>query len=374
MPGFAPYTLEALRGVLPSFATPSNPLDLTGAAINEASIFSEAIRAVSADPGMALTVCIADVPTGLNEDWASHYVAVIEALGRCVVEAAGPVVVISNTSKYVSDRAREVVASLDLPYLASGADQGMRAVRHVLDWSSKFNAQIVRNQSYDFLPEVATERPVSEYEAMQYLASYGVPVLQSVLARNHTEAIQYAKSINAPVALKIASPDIAHKTEVGGVRLSVHGSDAIGSAFNDIVTAVMAARPTARIEGVLVSPMRTEGVELFASVQLDPQWGHFLTIGLGGVWIEALEDASLRLLPLESDDVIEMLHELRGSRLFAGYRGAPAVDVNRVADVVSRIGNAALGLGSCLDTLEVNPLLISGSRVEALDALATYRD
>jgi acyl-CoA synthetase (NDP forming) len=109
-------------------------------------------------------------------------------------------------------------------------------------------------------------------------------------------------------------------------------------------------------------------------VRRDPQWGHVIALGLGGVWIEALKDVSLRLLPVTPADVSAMLAELRGAVLLDGFRGAPAVDRALLADAVARIGQAALALGDTLDTLEINPLLAANGRIEALDALATYRE
>lgn len=175
------------------------------------------------------------------------------------------------------------------------------------------------------------------------------------------------------VVLKIASPDIAHKSDVGGVLLNVSGAHAVRRGFRQIMAAANVAMPDAILEGVLVSPMRREGVELFVGVRLDPQWGYVLAVGLGGIWIEALKDVSLRVLPVTPEDVTEMLGDLRGAQLLVGFRGAPPVDIPAVARVVAQIGAAALGLGTTLDTLEVNPLLAAPNRVEALDALATYK-
>jgi len=375
LPAFSPATLGSLREALPAYATPGNPLDLTGGAINEPRLFTQSLAAVGADPGIALTVCIADVPTGLNDDWIPHFVAAVEEIGRHTAQAARPVVVISNTTKYVSDQARELVRRSGLPYLASGADLGMRAVRHALSWSARHRRASAAppREAWPGPLTPAASRPTSEREAMRHLADFGVPVVPSELAATRDEAVTAARGMDGPVVLKIASPDIAHKTEVGGVRLHLQGDAAVAESFDAILGAVRAAAPSARIDGVLVSPMRRDGIELFVGVRQDPQWGHVIALGLGGVWIEALRDAALRLLPVTPDDVKDMLGELRGARLLQGFRGTPPVDLPRLADVVTRIGEAALALGAALDTLEVNPLLAAGCRVEALDALAVDR-
>ena len=192
------------------------------------------------------------------------------------------------------------------------------------------------------------------------------------LAKSRDEAVAIASALGAPVALKIDSPDIAHKTDVGGVRLDVAGEAAVAAAHDEILAAVARAAPQARIDGVLVSPMRAGGLELLVGTVRDPQWGPVLAVGLGGIWVEALADTRLRLLPVTPAEVREMLTSLRAAKLLGGFRGTPAADLARVSEVIAAIGDAALALGDELVTLEVNPLWVNGSEVEALDALSVW--
>jgi hypothetical protein len=179
--------------------------------------------------------------------------------------------------------------------------------------------------------------------------------------------------MGSPVALKIASPAIQHKSEIGGVRLGLNNAGAIAAAFDEIVAAASAAFPEAPIDGCLVMPMRPDGVELFVGTARTA-WGPTIAVGLGGIWIEALADVALRLLPVTETDVLEMLESLRGRRLLDGYRGQPAVNRAAVATQIVRIGEAALALGPQLVSLEINPLRARGEWVEALDALAVWSD
>jgi acetate---CoA ligase (ADP-forming) len=152
--------------------------------------------------------------------------------------------------------------------------------------------------------------------------------------------------------------------------LNVQGDAAIGEAFRRI----MAAAPShARVDGVLVAPMRTGGIELFVGCTRDAQWGPVIAVGLGGVWVEILQDVALRPLPIEATEVRRMLGELRGARLLQGARGTQTADLDAVAAVIARIGDAAVALGPGLEALEVNPLWVRRSEVEALDALAVWR-
>jgi hypothetical protein len=147
----------------------------------------------------------------------------------------------------------------------------------------------------------------------------------------------------------------------------------VAAGFDAITGSVRRAVPGARLDGVLVSPMRSGGVELLVGVRRDPAWGPVLTVGLGGIWVEVLADTSLRLLPATTADVEEALGELRGAALLRGARGRRPVSLRRVAEVVLAIAAVAERLGDELDTLEVNPLWTAGDEVEALDALVVWR-
>ena len=144
--------------------------------------------------------------------------------------------------------------------------------------------------------------------------------------------------------------------------------------FTAMLARVQDKQPDAHIEGILVSPMRPAGTELLVGVLRDDLWGPVLTVGLGGVWTEVLKDTAVRVLPVQRDEVEKMLGELRGAALLRGARGQEGVDLQAVSEVIYRVGNLALALGPQLDALEINPLLVKGSRVEALDVLVNWRE
>jgi succinyl-CoA synthetase beta subunit len=158
------------------------------------------------------------------------------------------------------------------------------------------------------------------------------------------------------------------------VRLNLAGPAEVAAAFDMMMANVRAHAPAARLGGVIISPMRAAALELFVGTARDPVWGPVIAYGLGGIWVEALADTATALLPVDPAEVVAGLQSLRAAKLLYGFRGAPAADLQAVAKVIVQIGNAALALGPALVTLEINPLRVAGSQIEALDALAIWAD
>jgi len=187
-------------------------------------------------------------------------------------------------------------------------------------------------------------------------------------------AVAASVAVGYPVVIKAVSGVIAHKSDVGAVRLALADEPAVRDAYRAVRNAARAAG--AGDAGVIVQPYRTGGIELITGVVRDPAWGLVLAVGLGGIWVEVLRDAALRVLlggPIGPAEVRRALGELRGAAILRGARGIAPPDLDRVADVVARISEVAIGLGDRLESLEVNPLLVRGMQVEALDALVTWR-
>jgi succinyl-CoA synthetase beta subunit len=195
-----------------------------------------------------------------------------------------------------------------------------------------------------------------------------VPVVPGELAGSAGEAVAAAQRLGLPVALKIISAQITHKSDVGGVALGLGTAAEVAAAYAK-VRAAGESVPGASIDGVLVTPMRDGGVELLAGVTVDAAFGPVLAVGLGGVWVEILQDTSLRVLPVDTAEARRMLAELRGLPLLRGARGTRPADLDALAGVIAAIGDAALSLGGTLRALEVNPLWVSGDQIEALDVL-----
>lgn len=369
LPTLAPATVAALREVLPPLATPNNPLDVTGAAMIEPELIARSLRTLALDSQIAALSFVFDTPP--KEDARGFARRFIGQVGEGFREAGKPCVMFSHTFSSVSGEARALTEELGVTYSGGGVRHGLTALRHLLRhgvWQ-----QAARPQTRAITAAAATH-PDGERAVLDFLAGHGVPVIPARIAISADDAMEFARTLSAPVVLKIASPDIQHKTEVGGVALDLRGDDAIRTAFDQMLQRVVKAKPDAKLDGIIVSPMRSGGLELFVGTMRDPQWGPAIAVGLGGIFVEALKDTSLRLLPIAEHDALEMLGELRGSALLDGFRGAPAVDRAALAKIIVAIGNAALALGPDLVSLEINPLLAFDGRIEALDGLTVWEN
>jgi len=177
---------------------------------------------------------------------------------------------------------------------------------------------------------------LTEVEAKTLLAAAGLPVAQTQLAGTREEAITLAQSLGCPVALKICSPDVVHKSDVGGVKLGLTTPAAVGEAFDDIMQAVKRSQPSAAVDGVSVQPMAKSGAEVIIGLTTDPQFGPVCMFGLGGISVEVLKDVAFRLAPLRPRDAHAMIREIRGFPLLTGYRGQPAVDLAALEHLLFR--------------------------------------
>jgi acyl-CoA synthetase (NDP forming) len=363
----ASQTKTKLRKILPPLATPANPLDVTGAAMLEPELLVESIATLAKDPAVGVVAFVFDIP--LQEDKRGAARNFIKHVSSGFATTDKPCLLLSHAFSSMSKEGRALANEYNIVYCGGGVHLTLAAL------ATMFRRRNTREPLSTIPgPRAATaRRPDSERAVLDHLAAHGVTVIPGSIAKSAAEAAAAASRVGGPVVLKIASADIQHKTEVGGVVLNVVGDDAVTAAHDALIARVSQAKPDAKIDGVIVSPMRKHGVELFVGTLLDPQWGPVIAVGIGGIWVEVLKDTSLRLLPVSEADALEMLGELRGSALLNGFRGAPAVDRAAVARAIAHIGNAALALGPDLVALEVNPLLASPQGIEALDGLTVWK-
>lgn len=211
----------------------------------------------------------------------------------------------------------------------------------------------------------------NEVQAMDVLRQAGLPVPDCTLATDADTAVAAAARAAGPVVLKVVSPDILHKSDVGGVRLNLSGEDAVRHGHAAILDSVRTHCPTARIDGVLVAPMAPKGVECIVGMHSDPVFGPVVMFGLGGVFVEVLKDVSFRLAPFDHAQALSMIREIKGYALLQGARGAPPCDIHALADALVALSRFADARREDFSSVEINPLLAlpDGQGVLALDAV-----
>jgi acyl-CoA synthetase (NDP forming) len=375
IPPFAAATVDAIAPHMPSFATVRNPLDATGYVLANSRTSAltpvdHALDAAVGDPGLDLVLFAGlSLPDARPPD--ERLAAALEArvawVAQRISSSPVPVIPIGVTCTDVSPYAREVLGRHGLHQLG-GIEFGLAAVGHAVRWVERRQRPVQEGVRKVAPRAVSVTGPWSEARARDLLADAGVPVVPGELVTSADDAVRAAHRAGLPVALKICSAQITHKSDIGGVALNLRADDEIRAAY-DRVRAAADQVPGAEVDGVLVTTMRSGGTELLAGVTVDPAFGPVLAVGLGGVWVEVLADTALRLLPADQAGVKRLLGELRGASLLHGVRGTPPADLDALAGVITAIADAALSLGSALRTLEVNPLRVAGAQIEALDVL-----
>ena len=374
IPEFAPETIARLEEVLPAFASARNPIDVTGYILIDGELAIKALRAVDDDPNIDEIVYIAELPHVVTNEASD-----IERYSRqaeAIRNATKPVIVVSNTLVDITPEGAALAEASAFPTVVGGIRHGLSALGAAVAWSERYREVRAQRAVSAPAPDPVTvdARPgevFSERRSAELLAEHGVPMVPHAVVGSAEEAATAADRFGYPVVVKLDADDVAHLSAIGGGGLGVADAEAARAAYRAVAAAGRAAEvasPTA-----LVQPQRTGGIELIVGVVRDPQWGLVLAVGLGGLWVEIFQDSTLHLLPVTAEQVTQGLRSLRSSALLDGARGTQPADLDAVADAVVRIAGFAQRLGDRLESLEINPLLVRGSDVEALDALITWR-
>ncbi len=208
---------------------------------------------------------------------------------------------------------------------------------------------------------------LNEVEAKDRLKKAGIPVVETRLAKTKAEAVAVSREIGYPVVMKILSPDISHKTEVGGVKLNLQNGSQVGKAYIDMMVSVKEKAPGAKVTGVSVQKMAEPGVEIIIGMSRDVQFGPVLMFGLGGIFVEIMKDVSFRLVPVAPIDAAEMVREIKGYALLTGYRGQPAVDIMKLEKLIVQV-SSFIEQNPDIEELDLNPVIAGVEGVVAVDA------
>lgn len=205
-----------------------------------------------------------------------------------------------------------------------------------------------------------------EPEAKTLCSIYSIPVTVFRVASTREDAVRLAKEIGFPVVMKIVSPDIVHKTDVGGVILNISNEEEVVKAYDRILSNVKKRAPKARISGVLVEEMAKPSIEVIVGCIKDRQFGHAVMFGLGGVFVEVLEDVTFRIVPLTRYDAEEMIKEVKGYKVLKGYRGFKA-DINSIVDIILKVSKMVSEIG-IINQLDLNPIYVYEKGAKVVDA------
>jgi acyl-CoA synthetase (NDP forming) len=208
---------------------------------------------------------------------------------------------------------------------------------------------------------------LTEVESKQLLEEAGIPIVRARLATTSDAAVQAARDIGFPVVLKVVSPQITHKSDVGGVKLDLKSAEEVADAFDEIMAAARGAAPDATIDGVSVQQMARPGIEVIVGVSTDPQFGPVIMFGLGGILVEVLKDVSFRIIPIASRDARQMIHEIKGFPLLEGYRGQDPADLAALESLLLRV-SAFVEQQPEVSELDLNPVFAYKDGALAVDA------
>jgi acetyltransferase len=380
----APATITQLDAVLPPTWSRANPVDLIGDAPGER--YEKALSIVLEDPGVDV-VLVLHAPTAIasGEEAARAVARVVRALGAR--RAALPSVLTSWIGRAGAEPARRVlreagIASFDTP------DDAISACAHVLAFrrNQELLTETPASPAAERAPRAdeahgivaaalaAGRELLSEPEGKAVLAAYGVPVVETRVAVDPEQAVRMANEIGYPVALKILSPDVTHKSDVGGVALDLDAPQGVLRAARQMAERLRSHRPDARLEGYTVQPMvrRPGAVELIAGIASDAIFGPVLLFGQGGTAVEVIADRAVGLPPLNANLARDLIGRTRVSRLLAGWREHPPANLDALARALVQVAQIAVELPEVVE-LDVNPLLADARGVLALDARIRVR-
>ena len=363
----ADHTNAALKAALPPLASAGNPADYGPGYPNAASAegFTRACTAVLADPGIhQFGLMLASAGRGQLQVAA-------EQLVRVLPQATKPVLVFTALSDALAPEGRATLREMGVPVLPSPR-RVARAMGMLADY-----AEALARPAADATPPPAIALPalppgpatLDEYASKAVLAAAGIAVTTDVLLPIGSTA---ADGIRYPVAVKIVSRDIPHKTDIGGVKLNVADAKQLAAAIPDVTANARRAAPTAQLEGVLVSEMAA-GVETIVGVVNDPGFGPVVAFGIGGIFAEAVKDMAYRVAPFGIEDARAMIGELRMRALFDGLRGQPPCDTEAIAKLLVQVSALAWQLRDRLQEMDINPVFAGPRGAVAADALIVLR-
>ena len=361
---------EVLEARIAEFGSPRNPCDVTAQVINDPDVLPACANALMDDPAYGAMMVPMVYSTAQTYVRLPMYAEVGARAGKPMImvwmsdwlEGPGAIEMEQNMGICMfrsMDRAFATIAAWHrhAARLAEGPRQLVRRVAPAAVAASRAVLAAAGGQ-------MLTER-----EAKQALALYGIPVVQERLVQSAAEAAEVAVALGLPAVLKVESPDLPHKTEAGVIRLNLKSADEVRTAYDAVMANAAKVSPPPRINGVLVQPMVPQGAEVMVGARVDPLFGPLIVVGLGGILVELLKDTAVGLAPVTAREARKMLDGLKGIAALRGFRGSEPVDLDALADIIGRVSEFIADHKDAVTEIDVNPLICAGARIMAVDAL-----
>jgi acetyltransferase len=374
LPPLADTTIDAVEQILPEFAQPRNPLDGTGAMFEDPTVFPRLIRRLADDPNVdTLAVNLGARPRSRRPN--HPFDAFV--LDMAQVAATTERLIVAYSTAVGGPHKESVTGPLiraGIPYL-EGTEFAMRALSDLNRFRDRcavgLQARSAPAPEVELPADLPPRGTLTFTQAQSLLERFGIPTVPTRLARTAQEAVAVAGEVGYPVALKVEAAAVAHKTDVGAVRLDCATPAAVRQAFREIIAAARSSNPEANVLGALVQPMLGDAVEVIVGVKTDPLVGPAVLCGLGGIYTEILRDVAVGIPPLTPGEAHALLGQLRGSPVLRGARGRPPADVAALTAVLVRVGDLAVQLGDRLGGLDLNPVMVlpEGRGALVVDAL-----
>jgi acetyl coenzyme A synthetase (ADP forming)-like protein len=364
----APETQARLREVFPAEASVRNPVDMIASATGES--YEIALRIVLEDPGVDAAIAAFVPPLGIKQTDIAR--SIVAAAGK--LEEKPILAVLMGREGLPQGRAELGDAGIPAYIFPESAARALAAMYRYRRWTERPLEEAERFAVDRRMVEGILDRVQSsgrthltEVEALKVFGAYGIPTIPHRVAHSEEAALEAAEELGYPVVLKILSPDVIHKTESGGVRVNLASKEEVEAAYHSILQSVREAQPDARMEGVLVESFLQGGREVIVGMSSDARFGPVLMFGLGGVYVEALNDVTFRVQPVTRIDAEEMIRSLRSFPLLEGVRGEEGSDLSILAEVIQRVSQLVGDHDRILE-LDLNPFLSFPDGGKAVDA------
>lgn len=372
LPPLADTTKAVFHREVAEFAFVGNPCDLTADAARKPETFARCLDAFLADPNVSAVVLMM---TSVRMTSIDPRIAAISAAASRTDKPLSVVWL----SEWYQGPGSEVFDADPRVSIFRSPDRCFNALRQWLDWHERKGRRVahVRRASAGaaeraraiIARNVNQAGVLSESASKEIIAAYGIRIPAEVLVKDKEDAIRAATTLRFPVVVKIASADIPHKSDIGGVILDLNSEAEVSDAVQSVLAAAKRHMPDARVDGASIQEMLPAGVEIAVGIKRDPQFGAMVAVGLGGVMVELLNDTAVGMAPVSEIAARSMIHSLRACKVLSGYRGKSGVDVESLIDSICRLSELAGDLKSLVKEIDVNPLIVSADGAVAADAL-----